>query len=75
MYISFGEIAQHWTNHFRSAKKELVKEEAKIQEMQQLQNTISELFIQTEEQGAYIRELTRKLGYLGIWNFYIFSPL
>lgn len=53
------------TNHFRSAKKEAAKEEAKQQEMEQLQNTIKELFIQTEEQGAHIRELSRKFGYLG----------
>lgn len=49
----------------RSAKKELAKEEAKKQEMQDLQNTIRELFMQTEQQGAHIRELTRHLGHLG----------
>lgn len=49
----------------RSYKKEAAKEEAKKQEMIDLQNTIKELFIQSEEQGAHIRELTRKLGHLG----------
>ncbi|XP_072387084.1 optic atrophy 3 protein homolog [Diabrotica undecimpunctata] len=48
----------------RSSNKEAAKEEAKKQEMQDLQNTIRELFIQTEEQGAQLRELTRQLGNL-----------
>lgn len=51
--------------NFRSSKKEAAKEEAKNKEMEDLHNSIRELFIQTEEQGAYIRELTRRLGYLG----------
>lgn len=46
----------------RSTKKEAAKEAAKIAEMSQIQNTLKELFIQTEEQGAHIRELTRKMG-------------
>lgn len=33
--------------------------------MQALQNTIQELFIQTEQQGAQLRELTRQLAHLG----------
>lgn len=45
----------------RSANKEAAKEEAKLQEMRDLQTTIRELFIQTEEQSAQLRELTRKL--------------
>lgn len=44
----------------RSAKKEAAKEAAKKQEIQQIQDTLRELFIQTEEQGAHIRELKRK---------------
>nr|CAI5818091.1 unnamed protein product [Callosobruchus analis] len=49
----------------RSVKKEAAKEEAKKQEMRDLQSTIRELFIQTEEQGAHIRELTRKMHDIG----------
>ncbi|CAH1116715.1 unnamed protein product [Phaedon cochleariae] len=45
----------------RSANKEAAKETAKQEEMNQLQNTIRELFIQSEEQGAHLRELTRKI--------------
>lgn len=33
--------------------------------MTDIQNAIRELYIQSEEQGAQIRELTRKLGHLG----------
>nr|CAI5818090.1 unnamed protein product [Callosobruchus analis] len=33
--------------------------------MRDLQSTIRELFIQTEEQGAHIRELTRKMHDIG----------
>ncbi|KAG5890198.1 hypothetical protein JTB14_010660 [Gonioctena quinquepunctata] len=46
----------------RSANKEAAKEEAKQLEMNTLHNTIRELFIQSEEQGAHLRELTRRLG-------------
>ncbi|CAG9859660.1 unnamed protein product [Phyllotreta striolata] len=46
----------------RSSKKEAAKEEAKTQEMEDIRNTMRELFIQTEEQAAQLRELTRKLG-------------
>lgn len=46
----------------RSSNKEAAKEEAKAKEMYDLKNTITELFMQTEEQGAQLRELTRKLG-------------
>ncbi|XP_023018129.2 putative OPA3-like protein CG13603 [Leptinotarsa decemlineata] len=46
----------------RSSKKEAAKEEAKQQEMTELKNTIRELFLQSEEQAAHIRELTRRLG-------------
>ncbi|XP_056635298.1 putative OPA3-like protein CG13603 [Diorhabda sublineata] len=46
----------------RSSRKEAAKEEAKAKEMYDLKNTITELFMQTEEQGAQLRELTRKLG-------------
>lgn len=54
---------------FRSANKEAAKEEAKLQEMRDLQTTIRELFIQTEEQSAQLRELTRKLYGLGKFLF------
>ncbi|KAJ8941351.1 hypothetical protein NQ314_010414 [Rhamnusium bicolor] len=49
----------------RSSRKEAAKEEAKKEEMLQIQNSIRELFIQSEEQGAQIRELMRQLGDLG----------
>ncbi|EFA07648.2 optic atrophy 3 protein homolog [Tribolium castaneum] len=48
----------------RSSKKEAAKEEARKLEMRELQTALRDLFIQTEEQGAYIRELTRKVGEL-----------
>lgn len=37
----------------------------KTRETIEIQNAIRELYIQSEEQGAQIRELTRKLGHLG----------
>ncbi|CAH2006025.1 unnamed protein product [Acanthoscelides obtectus] len=49
----------------RSVKKEAAKEEAKKQEMRDLQSTIGELFIHTEEHDAQIRELTRKIHDIG----------
>ncbi|CAH2006030.1 unnamed protein product [Acanthoscelides obtectus] len=48
-----------------SVKKEAAKEEAKKQEMRDLQSTIGELFIHTEEHDAQIRELTRKIHDIG----------
>ncbi|XP_019874838.1 putative OPA3-like protein CG13603 isoform X1 [Aethina tumida] len=48
----------------RSANKEEAKESAKRAEIQALNNAIRDLFLQTEEQGAHIRELTRKMGEL-----------
>ncbi|KAJ3661123.1 hypothetical protein Zmor_005538 [Zophobas morio] len=47
----------------RSSKKEAAKEEARLKEIQDLKDSLRDLFIQTEEQGAHIRELTRQLGY------------
>jgi hypothetical protein len=49
----------------RNSRREAAKEEARINEMQQIQDTLKDLFIQTEEQAAHIRELTRKVGELG----------
>ncbi|CAH0550344.1 unnamed protein product [Brassicogethes aeneus] len=46
----------------RSSRKEEQKEAAKKAEMTALTDAIRDLFIQSEEQGAYIRELTRKMG-------------
>lgn len=46
----------------RSSRKEFQKEEAKKKELLELHMSIKELFLQTEEQGAYIRELRRKVG-------------
>ncbi|KAJ3637549.1 hypothetical protein MTP99_000999 [Tenebrio molitor] len=48
----------------RNSRREAAKEEARINEMQQIQDTLKDLFIQTEEQAAHIRELTRKVGEL-----------
>ncbi|KAJ8925578.1 hypothetical protein NQ315_009418 [Exocentrus adspersus] len=48
----------------RSARKEAAKEEMKQREMSEIRNSITELYIQSEEQGAQLRELTRKLGHL-----------
>lgn len=53
------------TNHCRSAKKEAAKEEAKQEEMQSLKTAMQELFMQTEQQGAQLRELTRQLAHIG----------
>ncbi|KAK9884220.1 hypothetical protein WA026_005170 [Henosepilachna vigintioctopunctata] len=46
----------------RSARKEAAKEEDKKREMEDIKMALKELFIQTEEQAAYIRELRRKVG-------------
>ncbi|RZC33540.1 optic atrophy 3 protein -like [Asbolus verrucosus] len=54
------------SEYSRSVRKEAAKEAAKQAEMEALQNNIRDLFIQTEEQAAHIRELTRKLGDLGM---------
>lgn len=51
--------------NYRSSKKEAAKEEARKNEIQELKDALRDLFIQTEEQGAHIRELSRKLGALG----------
>ncbi|XP_044744286.1 putative OPA3-like protein CG13603 [Coccinella septempunctata] len=48
----------------RSARKEAAKEAAKKKEIEELQLSLKELFIQTEQQAAHIRELRRKLGEL-----------
>lgn len=49
----------------RGARKEAAKEAARKAEIEALQNDLRDLFIQTEEQGAHIRELMRKIGDLG----------
>ncbi|XP_018569016.1 putative OPA3-like protein CG13603 [Anoplophora glabripennis] len=48
----------------RSSRKEATKEEMKKREVTEIQEAIKELYIQSEEQNAQIRELTRKLGHL-----------
>ncbi|KAL3287315.1 hypothetical protein HHI36_001790 [Cryptolaemus montrouzieri] len=50
------------SEYARSSRKEAAKEEVKRQEMEELKLSLKELFIQTEEQAAHIRELRRKVG-------------
>lgn len=49
----------------RSYRKEAAKEAARKEEMEELQLSLKELFIQTEQQATHIRELRRRLGDLG----------
>lgn len=56
---------------FRSSRKEAAKEEAKKTEMERLQNTILELYLQTEQQEAQIKELARYIFELGTFTFFL----
>ncbi|XP_045468371.1 putative OPA3-like protein CG13603 [Harmonia axyridis] len=58
-FIAAGIVVAEYS---RSYRKEAAKEAARKEEMEELQLSLKELFIQTEQQATHIRELRRRLG-------------